>query len=96
MRRMYRHRLIVGGGPTVFELTADPVRVEARRLGVGERAQHVVDFWAEHDDEAPASKRTFQIFGTGHPLPEDARHRGSTARTDDGFVWHLYELGAAK
>lgn len=91
-RRIFRHYVVAGGRAKSFELTGSPLHVEARRLGVGMQAPHLVDFWVEHDDDLPAATRTFQVFGTGHPLPPGARYVGSTARTADGFVWHLYEL----
>lgn len=40
----------------------------------------------------PRVARTLQVLGTGHELPLSAVWRGTTARTDDGLVWHLYEL----
>lgn len=91
-RRVHRHRVVVGGAPYQVELTGDPLHVEAVRIGAGPRASHAVDFWVEYADGAPTVVRTFEVFGTGHELPDGARHVGSTARTEDGFVWHLYEL----
>lgn len=91
-RRMYRIFLVVTDTPKTFEMTAPPLHVEAARLGVGPNAQHTVDVWYEHDDAMPEQSRTLQVFGTGHELPPGAIWRGTTARTDDGFVWHLYEL----
>lgn len=95
-RHMLRHRVTVNGHPHTFKLGHSPVHVEASRLGVSHQAPHAVDFWAEdesddHGELDTRITRTFQVFGTGHPLPEDARWRG-TARADDGLVWHLYEL----
>lgn len=90
--RMYRYRVVVSDRPQTFELTASPVHVAADRVGVGPDAEHVVDFWAEFDEGALAVPRTFQVYGTGHELPESARHCGTTARTPEGLVWHLYEL----
>ena len=91
-RRILRYRVIVGAPPWSVDLTGAPMHVESVRLGVGPNAGHAVDFWTEHDDDAEMTSRTFQVFGTGHDLPPGSRHHGSTARTEDGFVWHLYEL----
>jgi hypothetical protein len=91
-RRVFRVFLVVGAAPKTFEMTGPPVHVEAARLGVGPAAQHTVDVWYEHDDDMPEAPRTLQVFGTGHELPDGAVWRGTTARTDDGFIWHLYEL----
>lgn len=46
--------------------------------------------WAELDNTARKSKRTFRIIGTGHLIPENGHYLGSC---DDGpFVWHVLEL----
>lgn len=97
-RAMFRYRVVVNDRPQAFQLSGDPLHVEAARLGVGPEAQHVVDFWAEGDDDFARDyriTRTFRVFGTGHPLPEHARWWGTTARTGEGFVWHLYEVHPA-
>lgn len=51
-----------------------------------------MEFWTEFDDdpEVPKLRRWFVVLGTGHPIPEGARHVGTGARTDEGLVWHLY------
>lgn len=93
---MLRYQVIVNDRPQTIELYGgDPLRVAAARIGVGPGAAHAVDFWAEGSLEAPGTKRTFQVFGTGHPLPEGARWWGTTDRTPEGLVWHLYELAGA-
>lgn len=92
MSQVYRYFVVVGAPPKEFKLSGPVLHVEASRIGVGPDAQHSVDFWVEHGDRPDPVARTFQVFGTGHELPPGAKHRGTTARTDDGFVWHLYEL----
>ncbi|NEA61356.1 hypothetical protein [Streptomyces sp. SID12488] len=94
-RRMLRHRIYVTGQPQTRNIHSDPVHVAADRIGVAENAPHVVDFWAEGSLEEPGTARTFLVVGTGHPIPDGARHRGTTPRTPDGMVWHLYELPPA-
>ncbi|MEV0382383.1 hypothetical protein [Nonomuraea sp. NPDC050643] len=94
-RRMLRYQVVVGDRPKRIEIGEgwlSPARVEASRLGVGPNAQHIVEFWAEGDLDGPVVGVWLQVFGTGHPLPEGARWWGTTARTEDGFVWHLYEV----
>lgn len=85
-RRMFRYVVSVDDQEHIVPLTHNPVAVAA----VGAWS---VEFWAEHTDGAPPAKRTFRVFGTGQPLPEDARWVGTCARTDGGLVWHLYEIG---
>ncbi|WP_424534397.1 DUF7352 domain-containing protein [Sphaerisporangium viridialbum] len=52
-----------------------------------------VDFWVERHRGTPAVERTFQVFGTGQPIPATAIHRSTAARDPHGLVWHLYQLG---
>lgn len=94
--RIYRSRVMVNDRPHMFEMMGDPLHVEASRLGVGQRAPHIVDFWWRHDDGADRVRRTFMAVGTGHTLPPNARYWGTTSRTADGFVWHLIELPEAE
>ncbi|WP_442811729.1 MULTISPECIES: DUF7352 domain-containing protein [unclassified Streptosporangium] len=92
-RCMLRYQVVVNDRPQGFKLGGNPVHVEAARLGAGPQAQHLVEFWAEGRRlDGTEIERTFQVFGTGHPLPEGARWWGTTARTPEGLVWHLYEV----
>lgn len=81
---MFRYVLPVDDYPHTFGLTSDPVAVAAT-------PDINVEFWAENNTEVPAHDRTFQVFGTGHPLPFGAKWAGTCQRSD-GFVWHLYEV----
>ncbi len=89
---MFRYVVSVDDQPHVVPLSHSPVAVAAAPHGTYGWA---VEFWAEHTQGAPAVKRTFKVFGTGHPLPEDAKWIGTCARTPGGLVWHLYEIGGA-
>lgn len=84
-RRMFRYSVPADDKPSTFSLTGNPVAVAAH-------FEDVVEFWAEHDPGAPEVKRSFQVFGTGHPLPEGATWVGTCPRTQLGLVWHLYEV----
>lgn len=50
-----------------------------------------VEFWAEHTEGAPETKRWFQVFGTGHLVPSGAVYCGTVPRIA-GLVFHLYEV----
>jgi len=89
--KMFRYEVPVNGQPNVIQLQSDPKYVAAKRVGLGPSAQHFVEIWAESEVGVPAD-RTFQVYGTGHEIPSDAVWRGTTERTTDGLVWHLYEL----
>lgn len=84
-RQMFRYVVPVDDQPHVVKLTGDPVAVAA--IGAWS-----VEFWAEHDDQGGYSDRAFQVFGTGHPLPDGARWIGTCPRTETGLVWHLMEM----
>lgn len=64
-----------------------PAGAEILRLAV----QHSVPtIWARVIPDAERVTRTFQIFGTGHPIPPGSKYIGTF---DVGpFVWHVFEL----
>jgi hypothetical protein len=87
-RRMFRYVVPVDDGMYPFVLWSSPVAVAAHDDG------KAVEFWAENGPAPPgvhAVRRWFQVFGTGDPLPEDARWVGTCPRTPAGLVWHLFE-----
>jgi hypothetical protein len=51
--------------------------------------------WALVDPEAPAEARTFRMFGTGHPIPEDVGPHLGTFQMPP-YVWHLFDRPAAE
>lgn len=84
-RRMFRYVVPVDDQPHEFPLTANPVAVATVPDATA------VEFWAEHAEGAFPVVRAFRVFGTGQPLPDDARWRGTCPRVH-GLVWHLYEV----
>jgi hypothetical protein len=84
-RAMFRYEVPIDDEAHVIELSHSPVIVAAQAYA------YVVEFWAEHTVGAPLAKRSFQVFGTGHSLPEGAKWIGTCPRAE-GFVWHLYEV----
>lgn len=94
-RRMMRYDLLIGGKPKKIAVEGKVLHVGHRRLGVGENAQHLLEFWAEGSIFGPTPPtRVFEVFGTGAELPEGAVWCGTTGRIPDAgnSVWHLYEL----
>lgn len=89
MRRMFRYEVPLDGQPHEVSLA------NGHRVAVAVNMAGSVEFWSEHDDSAPASIRTFQVFGTGHALPDGAKWVGTCPRVS-GLVFHLYELDAAR
>jgi hypothetical protein len=51
-----------------------------------------VEFWAEHAKNGLTIAHAYQVFGTGHPLPDGAEHVATCPRTAEGLVFHLYEM----
>jgi hypothetical protein len=86
-KQIFRYEVPIDDRPHTFSLTYSPHAFATKRIG----DTHRVEFWVEHDDRLNAVERTFQVFGTGQPIPSTAWLRGSTGRVD-GLVWHLYEL----
>jgi hypothetical protein len=86
-RAMYRYVIPVDDQPHGEVLTGEPVAVATTADG------RAVEFWAEHDPELSKTAWTFQVFGTGQPIPDGADWVGTCPRTDLGLVWHLYEVG---
>lgn len=84
-RRMFRYEVPVDDGAHEFSLSGDPVAAAATSAG------RVVEFWAEHIDGG-GLLRYFRVFGTGHPLPANARWVATCPGTASGLVWHLFEL----
>ncbi len=47
--------------------------------------------WFEVDVTAERDFRTFQVIGTGHPVPEGGTYLGTVQQPP--YVWHVYEVG---
>lgn len=93
MRRMFRYEVPVDDREHRHVVHGEVRKVATQTWTPGRMP--VVEFWAEGVDPVPDGtllQRTFQVFGTGHPLPENAQWRGTTDRDQAGLVWHLYEL----
>jgi hypothetical protein len=66
----------------------------ARVVHVAEQRTGWVTIWIENlPDAIPQLPRKYMIFGTGHPIPDEAKHVGSALCAQFGaqFVWHVYE-----
>ncbi|MFI7468186.1 hypothetical protein [Nonomuraea sp. NPDC049646] len=91
-----RYEVPIDGRPHTFELAYGPHKVAAKRIGAAHvGVTHRVEFWAEHEDGVAVAERTFQVFGTGQPVPASARLVGTTERLD-GLVWHLFQVFPAE
>jgi hypothetical protein len=52
--------------------------------------------WAKVDPMQPTEPRTFDVYGTGHQMPDDPRLLYvATFQMDGGaLVWHVFEVPA--
>ena len=84
--RIFRYEVPVDGRPHVLRLSVSPV------LHVACRKAEMVELWVM-DCGDPPIERTFQVVGTGHPLPDGWVGHWGTAITPSGqLVWHLLEV----
>ena len=58
-------------------------------LHVATRDPQVVELWCEVR-VAPAAPVRLRVFGTGHPIPDEAVYVGTALSPFGGLVWHLY------
>lgn len=94
-RKVFKYGpIVVADGPQQVEMP-----VAAKIAFVGSKNDGFVDIWAVVDEDAMDNNvvRTFQIFGTGHPIPEDAQYMGTSIQSSGSvmvngtMVWHLFE-----
>jgi len=83
MRTIWKTSVRLAGENTI------EMPVGAKVIMVAKRDM-VPTIWFEVETENPMEDRHFHVVGTGHPIPEQARHVGSWISTP--FVWHLYEV----
>lgn len=85
MKTIYKYTVPVDDRQHSINLTNNPVAA-----AMTDDASEV-EFWAERTN-APMRTRVFQVFGTGHAIPEEAVWVATCARGYLGLVWHLYEI----
>jgi len=88
-------------GPVVVTDESQQVHmpVDAKICFIGSKRDGFIDIWAIVDVDAVdhTSPRTFQVFGTGHSIPEDAQYMGTSIQgtpmtlQNGSLVWHLFE-----
>ncbi len=81
---IYRYELPVDGDWHTLPLSGDVLHVDCRAPGA-------VEIWALQTG-APGLQRSFQVVGTGQPLPEGWKwHVGTCLSPDRQLVWHVVE-----
>jgi hypothetical protein len=89
VRAVHRYEVPVDDQPHDIEMPRRIVHVDCR-------SADRVEIWAIAGEGAEMI-RTFQVFGTGQPLPASAFHIGTALAGRGGaLVWHLFELLAGE
>lgn len=87
--QVFRYRIPTDGTTRTYKLRGPVVALQQAESD----APDEVDIWAEHRSSNVLLSRTFQVFGTGRHIPEDAQYIGTTLRDpDNGDVWHIYDI----
>ena len=83
---IHRTELPLDDRPHGIDLTGEILHTAIRRTGA-------VDVWyLARPDSMEPMRRSFQVVGTGQPLPIWlGRHHGTAITPDDQFVWHVLE-----
>lgn len=93
-RKVFKYTITVTDGPQQLHIP-----VGASLVHVGSKTDGFIDIWVVVDESSldNTASRTFQVFGTGHPIPEDAQYCGTSIQGGNvslhngTFVWHLFE-----
>jgi hypothetical protein len=81
--RVLRYEIPLDGKWHDVELSGPVVRTAFRN-----DSDDVMHIWALADVGTPF-RAVFRIFGTGHPVPDNAVYRGTAI--SEPYVWHLFE-----
>lgn len=70
--------------------------VDSKVVHVGSKRDGYIDIWAIVDEDSEVSRvRTFQVFRSGVPIPEDAQYIDSSVQSsaiqNGNRVWHVFE-----
>lgn len=67
-----------------------PVGARILHVALLQRAPHEPSLWIKFDPDREPVTHTFEIVGTGNPVPEHSEYVGTWQQ--DGYVWHLFEV----
>ena len=84
MKKIYKFQLNMGTSFVTLLIGAKILTTHMK--------QGLVCLWVELDPEVIGSKvRTFDMYGTGHEMPNNNGEYIGTIYTDGGLVFHVYE-----
>jgi hypothetical protein len=87
MKKIYKYEIPVDGEKHVFDIPWPAYIVHVNHQG----RMVSVCIWAEVQDDQPPVQKWFQVFGTGHEVPDNASYIG-TAVVTPNLVWHVFEI----
>lgn len=93
MRKMFRYVVPVDDEPHDIEMTDYGMVSNPAFVYAGDHSY--VEFWALDDASERPITRTFQVFGTGQELPQNADFI-ETCQRENGLVFHLFEIMSRK
>jgi hypothetical protein len=106
MRTIYKYEIPLAGEAVVLmPKYAQLLKFAMQFIEKNDCAGNLLCVWAVVDTGNEPEERIFQIFGTGHPLPENAvvawgiddGHSNYRDTILDGpFVWHIFEKNNPK
>jgi hypothetical protein len=82
VRAIHRHEVPVDDQWHTLALTGDVLHVATRN-------SHIVEIWTSHGDKT--AERSFRVFATGQPLPDELNYIGTAIAPGGHLVWHLME-----
>jgi hypothetical protein len=82
LKQVFKHQLDL-------ERTLVETGSDAKVCLVGLAPEGKYCIWVEDTPNPHNGVRRFEIYGTGHEIPDDAKHVGSFVEAS--FVWHVYE-----
>lgn len=91
-RKVFKYTLTA----TIEEPQQVHMPVDATIVCVGSKNAGFIDIWALVDEDSTehTMPRTFQVFGTGVPIPADAQYLDTSVQDslhNGNRVWHLFE-----
>lgn len=74
--------------------TSHVMSVTRKNLAAGYDRNGVICVWVEVYDGPDVMKTevSYQVFGTGHEVPQHARYVATVFDPDHIHIWHVYEL----
>lgn len=71
-----------------YEIGSGKVVLVESQFGLSE----MVQVWTEEETFPVTEHRWARVFGTGHDIPDDAKHLGSCILLQVSIIWHVYEV----